>query len=59
MIVLRSLVFIWAMKKKGPVFVVMVKPVGMIAAVIMGVTFLGDILHVGKLVINSDPLLII
>lgn len=47
------------MKKKGPVFVVMVKPVGMIAAVIMGVTFLGDILHVGKLVINSDPLLII
>lgn len=52
MIVLRSLVFIWALKKKGPVFVVMIKPLGMIVAVIMGVIFLGDVLHVGKLVIK-------
>ncbi|MCE0481337.1 hypothetical protein HAX54_039019 [Datura stramonium] len=50
MVVLRSLVFIWALKKKGPVFVVMVKPLGMIAAVIMGVTFLGDVLHVGNII---------
>ncbi|KAK4715780.1 hypothetical protein R3W88_014118 [Solanum pinnatisectum] len=50
MIVLRSLVFIWALKKKGPVFVVMIKPLGMIAAVIMGVIFLGDVLHVGNII---------
>lgn len=50
MVVLRSLVFIWALKKKGPVFVVMVKPLGMIAAVILGVTFLGDVLHVGNII---------
>ncbi|XP_059316555.1 WAT1-related protein At3g28050-like [Lycium ferocissimum] len=50
MIVLRSLVFVWALKKKGPVFVVMVKPLGMIAAVIMGVTFLGDVFHVGNII---------
>ncbi|KAK6789001.1 hypothetical protein RDI58_012800 [Solanum bulbocastanum] len=36
--------------KKGPVFVVMIKPLGMIAAVIMGVIFLGDVLHVGNII---------
>lgn len=51
MVFLRSLIYVWALKKKGPVFVVMVKPLGMVAAVILGVTFLGDVLHVGKLVI--------
>ncbi|XP_009767073.1 WAT1-related protein At3g28050-like [Nicotiana tabacum] len=50
MVFLRSLIFVWALKKKGPVFVVMVKPLGMVAAVILGVTFLGDVLHVGNVI---------
>ncbi|XP_009594124.1 WAT1-related protein At3g28050-like isoform X1 [Nicotiana tomentosiformis] len=50
MVFLRSLIYVWALKKKGPVFVVMVKPLGMVAAVILGVTFLGDVLHVGNVI---------
>ncbi|XP_021741310.1 WAT1-related protein At5g40230-like [Chenopodium quinoa] len=35
---------------KGPVFVAMFKPLQMIIAVIMGVSFLGDILHLGSVI---------
>ncbi|XP_021842862.1 WAT1-related protein At3g28050 [Spinacia oleracea] len=40
----------WACRVKGPVFVAMFKPLQMIIAVIMGVSFLGDVLHVGSVI---------
>uniref|UniRef100_A0A803L0E5 WAT1-related protein n=1 Tax=Chenopodium quinoa TaxID=63459 RepID=A0A803L0E5_CHEQI len=40
----------WACGKKGPLFVAMFKPLQMIIAVVMGVSFLGDILHLGSLI---------
>ncbi|KAA8533118.1 hypothetical protein F0562_033349 [Nyssa sinensis] len=47
---LRSIVHIWALHKKGPVFVTMFKPLGMVFAVAMGITFLGDTLHIGSVI---------
>ncbi|KAE8023426.1 hypothetical protein FH972_009120 [Carpinus fangiana] len=41
-------VHLWAIRKKGPVFVAMFKPLGIVIAVIMGVTFLGDTLYLGS-----------
>jgi len=38
----------WACGKKGPLFVAMFKPVQMILAVIMGVSFLQDVLRLGR-----------
>ncbi|CAO2829226.1 unnamed protein product [Amaranthus hypochondriacus] len=40
----------WACGKKGPLFVAMFKPLQMIIAVILGVSFLGDVLHLGSLI---------
>lgn len=40
----------WACRVKGPVFVAMFKPLQMVIAVIMGVSFLGDVLHVGSII---------
>lgn len=40
----------WACGKKGPLFVAMFKPLQMIIAVIMGVSFLHDILHIGSVI---------
>ncbi|CAO2829227.1 unnamed protein product [Amaranthus hypochondriacus] len=40
----------WACGKKGPLFVAMFKPLQMIIAVILGVSFLGDILHLGSVI---------
>lgn len=47
---LRSVACAWVMRRKGPFFVAMFKPVGIIIAVVMGVTFLGDTLYLGSVV---------
>ncbi|XP_056690876.1 WAT1-related protein At5g40230-like [Spinacia oleracea] len=44
------IVDIWLCRVKGPVFVAMFKPLQMIIAVIMGVCFLGDVLHLGSVI---------
>ncbi|XP_031263180.1 WAT1-related protein At5g40240-like [Pistacia vera] len=48
-VALRNLVHAWACHKKGPVYVSMFKPVGIIIAVVMGVTLLGDTLYLGSI----------
>ncbi|KAF9667836.1 hypothetical protein SADUNF_Sadunf15G0064700 [Salix dunnii] len=40
----------WCIHKKGPFFVAMFKPVGIATAAFLGVSFLGDTLHVGCIV---------
>ncbi|XP_074309834.1 WAT1-related protein At3g28050-like isoform X4 [Silene latifolia] len=40
----------WACGKKGPLFVAMFKPLQMVIAVIMGVSFLSDVLHLGSVI---------
>nr|GME13624.1 WAT1-related protein At3g28050-like [Ipomoea batatas] len=50
MVGFRSVVCAWAVRKKGPVFVAMFIPLGMVAAVIMGVTFLRDDLYTGSVI---------
>ncbi|CAK9137806.1 unnamed protein product [Ilex paraguariensis] len=47
---LRSVVMTWALRKKGPVFVTMFKPLDMVIAVVMGITFLGDALYIGSVI---------
>ncbi|CAL5398809.1 unnamed protein product [Camellia sinensis] len=47
---LRNVIHIWALKKKGPIFVTMFKPLGIVIAVIMGVSFLGDSLYLGSVI---------
>ncbi|KAJ9709040.1 hypothetical protein PVL29_000833 [Vitis rotundifolia] len=47
-VALRGAVYAWVLHQKGPVFVAMFKPAGIVIAVIMGVTFLGDKLHLGR-----------
>ncbi|XAR65043.1 hypothetical protein NMG60_11008998 [Bertholletia excelsa] len=49
-IVLRSLVHIWVLHKKGPVFLSAFKPLGMVIALVMGICFLGDTLHIGSVI---------
>ncbi|KAK9277489.1 hypothetical protein L1049_007033 [Liquidambar formosana] len=49
-VALRNVVHTWALRKKGPVYVCMFKPLGIVIAVLMGVTFLGDILHLGSVI---------
>ncbi|GAV88968.1 EamA domain-containing protein [Cephalotus follicularis] len=44
----RSVVHTWACRKKGPVYACMFKPLGIVIAVIMGVSFLGDTLCLGR-----------
>ncbi|KAJ0692608.1 putative EamA domain-containing protein [Helianthus annuus] len=46
-VVFRSTIT-WCLEKKGPVFVAMFSPLSIVIAVIMGVTFLGDSLHLGS-----------
>ncbi|KAK1438848.1 hypothetical protein QVD17_04660 [Tagetes erecta] len=38
----------WCLRKKGPVYVAMFSPLSIALAVIMGVTFLGESLHLGS-----------
>ncbi|KAE9620052.1 hypothetical protein Lal_00040379 [Lupinus albus] len=47
---LSSTIYAWGVKLKGPVYVAMFKPLSIIIAVIMGVMFLGDILHIGSII---------
>ncbi|KAL9423971.1 hypothetical protein AB3S75_035958 [Citrus x aurantiifolia] len=49
-VALRSLAHTWACHKKGPVYVSMYKPLGIVFAIIMGVTLLGDNLYLGSVV---------
>uniref|UniRef100_A0A5B6ZV73 WAT1-related protein n=2 Tax=Davidia involucrata TaxID=16924 RepID=A0A5B6ZV73_DAVIN len=46
----RNIVYSWALHKKGPVFVTMFKPLGMIIAIVMGVVFLRDALYLGSVI---------
>nr|GEV32739.1 WAT1-related protein At3g28050-like [Tanacetum cinerariifolium] len=47
---IRSSVITWCLCKKGPVYVSMFKPISMVMAVIMGIMFLGDVLHIGSVI---------
>ncbi|XVF44054.1 hypothetical protein PTKIN_Ptkin02bG0089800 [Pterospermum kingtungense] len=44
----RSVVHKWALRKKGPIYVSMFKPLEMVIALATGVTFLGDKLYLGR-----------
>ncbi|KAJ7943608.1 WAT1-related protein [Quillaja saponaria] len=46
----QSVIHIWALGKKGPVYVSMFKPIGIVIAVALGVTLLGDTLYIGSVV---------
>lgn len=46
----RSSVITWCLRKKGPVYVSMFKPISVVIAVIMGIMFLGDVLHLGSVI---------
>lgn len=45
---MRSVVTVWACRKKGPVYVAMFNPLGMVIALDMGVVFLGDSIYLGR-----------
>ncbi|CAN1153456.1 WAT1-related protein At3g28050 [Linum perenne] len=47
---LNIIVHTWALRIKGPVFVAMFRPLSIVIALVMGVVFLGDTLHLGSLV---------
>ncbi|KAK1438849.1 hypothetical protein QVD17_04661 [Tagetes erecta] len=47
---IRNSLITWCLRKKGPVFVSMFKPISVVIAVIMGIMFLGDILHLGSVI---------
>ncbi|XP_057448445.1 WAT1-related protein At5g40240-like [Lotus japonicus] len=49
-VTMRSVVYAWAFRKKGPIYVAMFSPLGMVIAVVLGVLFLGDILYLGSLI---------
>ncbi|KAL8266362.1 hypothetical protein R6Q59_003706 [Mikania micrantha] len=46
----RNSLITWCLRKKGPIFVSMFKPISMVIAVIMGIIFLGDVLHLGSVI---------
>ncbi|KAF3649272.1 putative RING-H2 finger protein ATL46-like [Capsicum annuum] len=48
--VFRYNVLTWCLDKKGPLYVAMYKPLGMVIAAIMGIIFLGDSLHLGSVI---------
>ncbi|XP_058008787.1 WAT1-related protein At5g40230 isoform X2 [Hevea brasiliensis] len=47
---LRSVVHAWVCGKKGPLYTAMFKPLGMIIATFLGVSFLGDTLYLGSVI---------
>ncbi|CAL5379172.1 unnamed protein product [Camellia sinensis] len=49
-IVLRYNIVTWCLYEKGPLYVAMFKPLGMVIAVIAGIVFLNDKLHLGSLI---------
>ncbi|KAJ0096087.1 hypothetical protein Patl1_16198 [Pistacia atlantica] len=44
-IAIQGVVHTWACRKMGPVYVSMFKPLSIVIAVVMGITFLGETLH--------------
>ncbi|XP_071694179.1 WAT1-related protein At5g40240-like [Rutidosis leptorrhynchoides] len=46
--ILRTIGLTWCLEKKGPVFVTMFMPFGIVISVLMGVSFLGDSLYLGS-----------
>ncbi|XP_071704062.1 WAT1-related protein At5g40240-like [Rutidosis leptorrhynchoides] len=46
----HSSIVTWCLRKKGPVFVTMFSPFSIVTALILGVTFLGDSLHLGSII---------
>ncbi|XP_028229690.1 WAT1-related protein At5g40240-like isoform X2 [Glycine soja] len=46
----RNVVNVWACRKKGPVYVAMFSPLGIVIALAMGIVFLGDALYLGSLI---------
>ncbi|QCD90607.1 WAT1-related protein [Vigna unguiculata] len=47
---MRSVVCTWGCRKKGPVYVAMFNPLGMVIALGMGVIFLGESLYLGSVI---------
>ncbi|XP_047322124.1 WAT1-related protein At3g28050-like [Impatiens glandulifera] len=47
---LNNVIHSWALRKKGPVYVTMFKPLSIAIAVAMGVVLLGDTLYLGSIV---------
>ncbi|CAJ2647610.1 unnamed protein product [Trifolium pratense] len=47
---MRSVAYTWALRKKGPIYVAMFNPLGMVIALGMGVIFLGDSLYLGSMI---------
>ncbi|XP_020232161.1 WAT1-related protein At3g28050 [Cajanus cajan] len=45
-----SVVFVWAIHLKGPVYVTSFKPLQIVIADVMGVMFLGDTLYIGSII---------
>lgn len=56
---LNVVIQIWTLRLKGPVYVAMFKPLTIVIAIVMGVLFLGDLLHLGRLhyIITLHPLI--
>ncbi|GAB2276560.1 hypothetical protein Dimus_011280 [Dionaea muscipula] len=48
--VLRNGIVTWCLRERGPVFVAMYKPLGIVIAVAMGFVFLGDTLYLGSVI---------
>ncbi|KAL6294562.1 hypothetical protein ACE6H2_002704 [Prunus campanulata] len=48
-VTLRTGIHLWALNIKGPVYVAMFKPLGLVLALFVGVAFLGDTLYLGRL----------
>lgn len=53
MSVFRIGVHVWCLHKKGPVYVAMFKPLGIVIAAALGVLFLGDALYLGRYVVKK------
>ncbi|XP_028783718.1 WAT1-related protein At3g28050-like [Neltuma alba] len=47
---IRSVVLAWASRKKGPIYVAMFNPLGMVIAIGMGVIFLRETLYLGSMI---------
>ncbi|XP_021656769.2 WAT1-related protein At5g40230 isoform X2 [Hevea brasiliensis] len=47
---LRNVVHTWACGEKGPLYTAMFKPLGMIIAIFLGISFLGDTLYLGSVI---------
>ncbi|KAL9256644.1 DNA repair protein UVH3-like protein [Drosera capensis] len=48
--VLRNSIVTWCLRERGPVFVAMYKPLGIVIAVAMSFVFLGDTLYLGSII---------